>query len=295
MKVFSWNELDSLSRFVRSSDKKSALTIGGFDGPHIGHKALLDAVLAKGRTDGFLTGVVTFRFTDEFISKKNERKKKTDQTDRDNNNNFSGTISTSRLKTEVFDSLGFDFCLIIDFSEDFSKIKGIDFLKMLRESCSMQFLTVGSDFRCGYNLDTGVAEISDYAKQFGLEFFVCNQVLHDGMKVSSSTLRSFVREARFSEVNRLLVSPFSLDVRDFSWNPFTVQNDNSSVFNGLEVANDACFQILPKNGVYKVKVISVGKESEAGFVSKLYVESTFLRLEVPLEQGFVRPSKIIFI
>ena len=281
MKVFSWNELDSLSEFVHSSGKKTALTIGGFDGPHIGHKALLDAVLSK---KDFIKGVVTFRFTDEFVRKKTER---------GGGKNFSGTISTIFQKKQIFESLGFDFCLIIDFSQDFSKIKGIDFLKMLRESCSMQFLTVGSDFRCGYNLDTGVAEISVYAKQFGLEFFVCNQILHDGMKVSSSTLRSLVREARFSEVNELLVSPFALDVQDFEWKSFTVQNDNSSVFNGLEVANSSCLQILPKNGVYKVKVTSADKAD--AFESLLYVESTFLRLEVPLEHGFVKPCKIIFI
>ena len=201
MKIFTWNQLNELSDFVSqfctSNNKKSALTIGGFDGPHLGHKKLFDEVLKQ---NNCAKGIVTFRFTKEFVKFKK---------------NFSGSLTTFRLKMESFEKLGFDFCLVIDFSVEFSRIKGIDFLKMLRESCSMQFLAVGSDFHCGYNLDTGVAELSDYAKQTGLELSICEQVLTENYRISSSFLRNLVYEGNFSKVNELLVFPFAFASRYF--------------------------------------------------------------------------------
>lgn len=282
MKVFGWNELNQLSEFVKNSNfSRSALTIGGFDGPHIGHKTLFDEVLKK---NNCLKGIVTFRFTDEFIKRKN---------DKNHCDRFFGILSTTSMKNEIFASLGFDFCLIIDFSEKFSKIKGIDFLKILREFCSMQFLAIGSDFRCGHNLDTGVAEISTYAKQVGLEFVVCNQVLYEERKISSSAIRSLIYDACFSKANELLIKPFALDVNGFDWQISEKVYSNSSDSDCYEIANSECFQVLPKEGVYNVKVFYADKENEF-FRSFLYVESNFLRLEIPLEYSSVNPRKIIF-
>ena len=268
MKVFSWDDIDNLHEFCLSQKKKSALTVGGFDGPHRGHKKLFDSVLSK---KGMLHGVVTFDFTDEYIKHKRD---------------FLGELSTPRQKLEAFESLGFDFCLMIDFSSNFSRIKGIDFLKMLGKSCSMQFLAIGTDFRCGYNLDTGVAEISSYSKQVGLELAICDSVLFNGKRVSSSDIRQCIKNADFSTVDKLLVFPFYLDVSEIRWL-------DSSFNQGEKIAHRNSFQVLPKNGAYNVKVFCSDKASS--FTSVLYVESDFLRLEIPLEQDFKSIQKITFV
>ena len=92
---------------------------------------------------------------------------------------------------------------MIDFSEDFSKIKGRDFLDKLRKFCSMQFLAAGSDFRLGHNSDTGVAELSDYATQNGLELKVLDDVKLFGQRVSSSLIRKAVQEGDFALAKKL--------------------------------------------------------------------------------------------
>ncbi|MCR5699346.1 MAG: hypothetical protein K6G52_06870 [Treponemataceae bacterium] len=268
MRVFSWSELDDLAKFCFSQNKNSALTVGGFDGPHLGHKSLFDSVLQK---EDFLHGVVTFDFTDEYIKHKRE---------------FLGELSTVKQKLEVFENLGFDFCLMIDFSSNFSKIKGIDFLKMLGKSCSMQFLAIGTDFRCGYKLDTGVAEISAYSKQVGLELAVCDSVLFDGKRISSSDIRQCIKNADFSTVDKLLVFPFYLDVSEIRWL-------DSSFNQGEKIAHRNSFQVLPKNGAYNVKAICSDKAHS--FSTVLYVESDFLRLEIPLGQDFEPIQKITFV
>ncbi|MCR4790989.1 MAG: FAD synthetase family protein [Treponemataceae bacterium] len=270
MEIFHWKQLDLLKKYIDESGKKSAVTVGGFDGPHFGHMELMKNVLSQANC---LKGIVTFNFTQTYISFKK---------------NFRGELSTVKLKMKTFEKLGFDYCLLIDFSSDFSKIKGYDFLDLLRESCSMQFLAVGSDFRCGYNLDTGVAELSDYVKRFGLELKVCDQVLFEGKRISSSEIRQAVMEGDFSLANKLLVFPYSLDSSLFDWKP-DVQI-NSSVNQKVIIANKTSFQIIPKSGEYTVSVSCFDRD----FNSKLYVESDFLRLEIPLEQEESKIEMITF-
>ncbi|MGP1587795.1 MAG: FAD synthetase family protein [Treponemataceae bacterium] len=260
MKIFSWNELKSLNDYVFENKAETALTIGGFDGLHKGHISLINRVFDyKQSNEKVLCGAVTFIFNSEFIGMKTE---------------FSGELSTLRQKKQFFEKLGFDFMLIIDFSKDFSKINGSVFLNILKNCCSMQFLAVGSDFRCGHNADTGVAEISDYTKQFGLELAVCEPVLYKNERISSTGIRKSVLQGNITLVNKLLVFPYSLDTSEYEW------HFDSSGNQKFLIANRVGFQVFPKTGIYSVRVAGSDKE----FISNLYVESDFLRLEVPLEQ-----------
>ena len=103
-----------------------------------------------------------------------------------NPTDFSGELSTIDLKLEYFEDLGFDFVIVIDFSCDFSKMKGRDFLTFLKNSCSMQFLVAGSDFRCGYKLDTGILQISEFAAQNGVFFHVVAECLFEDLRNSKT-------------------------------------------------------------------------------------------------------------
>ncbi len=181
---------------------------------------------------------------------------------------------TERMKLEFLEKRGFDFCVMIDFSQDFSKIEGRNFLDQLRKFCSAQFLAAGSDFRCGHNLDTGVAELSDYSTRNGLELKVLDDVTLDGKRVSSSLIRGAVQDGDFAFARRLLGCPYRLDCSSLEWR--TSSSDSSLSL----IANGNTTQVLPKAGRYPVSVVFAGKKSSAFF----YAEGQFLRLEFPLEQ-----------
>lgn len=261
MKVYSWEDVQA------EAIGPSAVTVGGFDGMHLGHQALFDAVFEwKKKRAGaevlglqnVLAGAVTFtRSPGAFKSK-----------------DYPGDLMTEKMKLKYFEKRGFDFCVMIDFSQDFSKIEGRNFLDQLRKFCSAQFLAAGSDFRCGHNLDTGVAELSDYSTRNGLELKVLDDVTLDGKRVSSSLIRGAVQDGDFAFARRLLGCPYRLDCSSLEWR--TSSSDSSLSL----IANGNTTQVLPKAGRHPVSVVFAGKKSSAFF----YAEGQFLRLEFPLEQ-----------
>lgn len=271
MKVYSWEDVQAEVAaggiFGLESTGVSAVTVGGFDGMHLGHQALFDAVFEwKKKRAGaevlglqnVLTGAVTFRRSPGAFKSKD----------------YPGDLMTERMKLEFLEKRGFDFCVMIDFSQDFSKIEGRNFLDQLRKFCSAQFLAAGSDFRCGHNLDTGVAELSDYSTRNGLELKVLDDVTLDGKRVSSSLIRGAVQDGDFAFARRLLGCPYRLDCSSLEWR--TSSSDSSLSL----IANGNTTQVLPKAGRHPVSVVFAGKKSSAFF----YAEGQFLRLEFPLEQ-----------
>lgn len=275
IKVFSWDDVltssenpaSELGIFTKSG---SALSIGGFDGPHLGHRELFNRVFAfKQDNPSVKTGVVTFNFPPK-ASK--------------NPSDFIGELSSINLKLEYFEEIGFDFVVLIDFSCEFSKIKGRDFLIFLKNSCSMQFLVAGSDFRCGYKLDTDVSQISEFASQNGVSFNVVADCLFEEYRISSTIIRKFVQNGELEKASKLLGRPYALDVENAVYN---VNEETSQ----LQIANSSVTQVLPPVGEYKVLVTLADTST---FFSVMYVDSNLLSLEIPLEQKFQKLKKIKF-
>ena len=274
IKLFSWNDVlvaskdknHLLSQFTK---KGSALSVGGFDGPHLGHRELFQQVIDYKTKNNVVAGVVTFKFPPKATK---------------NPTDFTGELSTIKLKLEYFEDLGFDFVIVIDFSCDFSKMKGRDFLNFLKSSCSMQFLVAGSDFRCGYKLDTGILQISEFAAQNGVSFNVVADCLFEDFRISSTIIRKFVQNGKLEKASKLLGRPYALDLENAVYN---VNEETSQ----LQIANSSVIQLLPPVGKYQVKVTLADTST---FSSVMYVESTLLRLEIPLEQKLQKLKKIEF-
>lgn len=274
IKLFSWNDVllaskdknHLLSQFTK---KGSALSVGGFDGPHLGHKELFQQVIDYKTKNNVVAGVVTFKFPPKAAK---------------NPTDFSGELSTIDLKLEYFEEMSIDFAIVIDFSCDFSKMKGRDFLTFLKNSCSMQFLVAGSDFRCGYKLDTGILQISEFAAQNGISFNVVEDYLFQGKRISSTIIRDFVQKGELEKASKLLGRAYALDLR----NALVQENKETSQ---LQIANSSVIQLLPPVGKYQVKVTLADTST---FSSVMYVESTLLRLEIPLEQKLQKLTKIEF-
>ena len=277
MKVFSWEEASRVALDGgRQAFASSAVAIGGFDGMHLGHDALFSAVLEyRNSHPESSAGIVTFSRSPGVLK----------------NSLYEGDVSTERLKLEFFEKKSFDFCIMIDFSLDFSKIKGKDFLDIVRKFCAMQFLAAGIDFRMGHNSDTGVAELSCYARSCGLELKVLDDVVLKGKRVSSSLVRGAVREGDFDFASSLLGRPFCLDGL-----PLDFQEGGSSNATLSMIASRNTTQVLPEAGSFRVRVAFAGEDGYSQNVDAvLHVESSFLRLEFPPEQNLSRVERIEFI
>ena len=108
MHTFYWNRIDFTSN-TSVVEKNSALTIGSFDGPHIGHEALFEAVFEAAAKQKLVPGIVTFiRPLPSFKQ----------------SSSYIGDIATLPQRLAGYEKRGFQFVLLIDFSYDFARMSG---------------------------------------------------------------------------------------------------------------------------------------------------------------------------
>jgi riboflavin kinase/FMN adenylyltransferase len=191
MRVIDWSEIAAQT----SPSETSALTIGVFDGVHRGHQELIRLITAKKAE--FIPTLITFRKNPkEFLRKKE----------------FRGDILSLDQKLAIFEQLSIERVVLIDFSENFSKIDGRKFLDLVRNRLHPGFVAVGSNFRCGHRGDTGAIRLKALYHKAGIPVEVVVPVL-DGLRpVSSSRIRSAIAAGDFSASARFLGRNVEFDV-----------------------------------------------------------------------------------
>ena len=185
MQQINWNELERLCpdnglKSELAGGKRTAITIGVFDGLHRGHQALIAKITEK--APECLPTVITFR--------KNPKKLQ--------------EIISFEEKMALLNSLGISLAVIIDFSEHFSKIKGRAFIEALKKYLCPAYIGLGVNFHCGHHRDTNAVAFKALAENSGIEAEIIPPVLEGGLAISSSRIREALRAHRFEEASLLL-------------------------------------------------------------------------------------------
>jgi riboflavin kinase/FMN adenylyltransferase len=169
MQCLAWSQFlkNGLPKYERTS-----MTVGIFDGVHRGHQALIERIVSHNA--GYVPVVVTF--------KKNHK----------TNNQYQGDILTFQQKLDMFQKLGIQLVIVIDFTEEFMQMDGIEFLKILLKHGNIGFFAAGSDFRCGYQLNTDAAEIQRFFASNNIPSEIVPQVMEGSQPISSSRIRSAI-------------------------------------------------------------------------------------------------------
>jgi FAD synthase len=195
MKTLGWEEFEG--RALRGHPL--AATIGVFDGLHIGHRELIGRILRRDRDGERLASAV-------FTFKENPKRSTSPST-------YRGELATLAQKLELLSSASVDFCVLIDFSGDFSKLPGRQFLSILRDRGELRLLAVGSDFRCGRGLDTDSSAIRAFCEESSVGVELVDAVQWAGRPVSSSRIREAVLGGRLEEAESMLGRPYEIDMR----------------------------------------------------------------------------------
>ncbi|MBQ0050818.1 MAG: tRNA pseudouridine(55) synthase TruB [Treponema sp.] len=245
MKVYSWEQIANGKFDADFKNKGIAATIGSFDGSHLGHQALFDAVLAQ---KDLVPGVITF-------TKSLRGFKEGD--------NYIGDVVTLSQKLEDLMDKGFAYAVIIDFSEDFGKLKGRDFLNILVKNCGLKYLAEGKDFHCGYKGQVDMNMMAELGLSLGFRLDTIDSVLYKDAKVSSSRIRLCIQNKEFEDVNKMLQSPYSLDSSGYRWE---IQKNQK---NGVTLsAKRHGKQLVPSDGTYPVRVLVISNSSKSGEAQK---------------------------
>lgn len=232
--------------------EKTAMTIGVFDGVHRGHQILIKKIVQQGPNPT----VVTFRQSPKRVIRPEIA---------------GGTILSLEQKLEIFAGLGVSQTILIDFSENFSRLKGQEFIDLLISRGKLSYLVVGSNFRCGYQLDTDALGIKQLNDARGVETEVVLRVLEGACPVSSSRIRKAIAVGDLATAGAALGRNVALDLRGI----VPEQGEGGLWFDAASQG-----RIVPPEGRYPVVVYEMdiieGKKAEIRIEQgKIGIPSTF--------------------
>ena len=216
------------------SYKKSIVTIGTFDGVHIGHKKILEKIIHNSKIHDCESVVLTFFPHPRMILQENSEIK---------------LLNTVNEKIELFDNLGLDNLIIHPFDEEFSKLSAEEFVKtILVDQLKIKKIIIGHDHRFGRNRTANIEDLIIYGEKYNFEVEqISAQELND-IAVSSTKIRNSILDGNIELANNYLGYNyyFSGTVTKGKQLGRTI---NFATANINVIEN---YKLIPKNGVYIV-------------------------------------------
>ena len=170
------------------------LTIGNFDGVHVGHQEILKKLVKKAKELGLPSLVISFSVTPEtFFGRPKAR------------------INNFRDKHLLLESLGVDKHLLIRFNKSFSELRAAEFVnKVLVEKTGVRYCFVGDDFRFGKDREGDFSMLKKMSLEHNFALQKINGVSIGGLRVSSSEIRKMLTKGDFKSAETFLGRPFSI-------------------------------------------------------------------------------------
>ena len=230
MKIF--NNIQSYS-----PEKESILTIGTFDGVHIGHNKILTKLVEESKKNNLSSLIMTFFPHPRMVLQKSQEIK---------------MIDTIDEKIHLFEKTGVDNLIIQPFDENFSKIRAKEFVEeILVKKLKIKHIIIGYDHRFGKDREASVDDL----KKFGLNYMftveeIAAQEIHS-IAISSTKIRNAILKGEIKKCNEYLG-------RNFMLTGEVVHGDGLGKKINFPTANieiPEAYKIIPKNGVYLVKAI----------------------------------------
>lgn len=176
--------------------ESTVVTMGNFDGVHLGHRAILEQVVHSAQSKGFPSCVVTF-FPHPLKVLHPDR--------------APTMIQSLEDRQAEIEKAGIDFLQVVPFTLDLASVEADDFITgHLLERLRCRELFVGGDARFGKDRKGDVALLGKYAAQGAFHLHVLPAVGIEGKRVSSSRIRRRIEAGVMEEARRLIGRPFSI-------------------------------------------------------------------------------------
>lgn len=242
----------SLLNSKELKDKEAVITIGVFDGVHLGHQTLLKRVKEESiKLPSSISMVITFSSNPKPGKFRN--------------------IDTLRLRKEEVEKEGIDVFVVIDFSYEFSMISASGFIEMLTSLTTPKTVVVGEDFRFGNPSSSASAQdLGSIFHSLGIDTKVIIEkaiLTEGGEKISSTLVRRVIEKGETGCIPSLIGRKYRVDLMPC---PFRLEDG------ALVYGKDSIHQLLPPPGVYEVESLD-----ESGLICNglCYVEDDNLRFK----------------
>lgn len=225
--------INNIEDFPKS--ELTVVTIGTFDGVHLGHQEILNRVVTDAKSIGGKSVLITFWPHPRFILKKNDSDLK--------------LLSTFDEKVELLESIGLDYLIKIPFTPKFSNLSAEEFTKtILVESIGTKKLYIGYDHRFGNNREGDIEFLKQRGSEFGYKVFEIPRQDIDDIGISSTKIRSALFEGQIQLSNSLLG-------RNYEIRGTVVEGQKIGRGIGFPTANlqvAETYKLLPGDGSYAI-------------------------------------------
>lgn len=234
MKIF-----HSINEF--HSDKKTILTLGTFDGVHIGHSAILKKLTQNTNNGEFESTVLTF-----FPHPRMVLQGKSDLK----------LLNTINEKISLLENIGIENLIIHSFDEKFAELSAEEFAKtVLVDQLHIHKIIIGYDHRFGKNRTADINDLISFGTQYGFEVEQISAQEIDAISISSTKIRNALELGDIDLANQYLGYSYFLSGT-------VVKGKQLGRTIGFPTANidlEEAYKLVPKNGVYVVAAEIDGK------------------------------------
>jgi riboflavin kinase/FMN adenylyltransferase len=223
--------------------RRSAVTIGNFDGCHRGHQRILHRVVERARAADALAAVLTFFPHPARVLRPAEAP---------------ALLETLDQRLAAIGATGIDAVLVLPFTLELASVSAEDFVRrILVDTMAAQAALVGGDFRFGHGGAGDVKLLGELGERWGFATEIVRPVSEHGVVISSTAIRAAIREGRVEEARRMLGRPYALEgeIRAGTGQGRKLVVPTLNLATGQEV--------LPKNGVYATEAMVGGRTYRA--------------------------------
>jgi riboflavin kinase/FMN adenylyltransferase len=211
-------------------------TLGFFDGVHLGHRFLIEQVINEARVMELPSIVITFdRHPREVLHQDYQPE----------------LLTTLDSKITLLEHTGVNRVVVLRFDETMAQLSAKDFMtRVLRDQLNVVKLVIGYDNRFGHNQSEGFDDYVQYGREMGMDVMHSSAFKLNGIEISSSVVRSFLKEGEIELANRCLGYPYTITGK-------VVDGYKIGRKMGYPTANldtQSSGQLVPADGVYATKV-----------------------------------------
>ncbi|MEC8884065.1 MAG: bifunctional riboflavin kinase/FAD synthetase, partial [Bacteroidota bacterium] len=222
--------------------KGTVVTIGTFDGVHLGHRKIIDRLLASAQSNDLESVVLTFFPHPRMVLQKDTGIK---------------LINSIDERIALLEASGLDHLIIHPFTKAFSRLTAEEFVKdILVDQLKARKVIIGYDHRFGRNRNANIEDLKAFGTQYDFEVEEISKQDVDDVAVSSTKIRKALNEGDLTKANEYLGYPFML-------NGIVSRGKGLGKKFNYPTANlkiEETYKLIPAKGVYVARASINGKE-----------------------------------
>lgn len=233
--IFILNTFQSI--FDYNKNKKSILTLGTFDGVHIGHQKILQKLVKEANSNGLESILLTFFPHPRMVLKQDEKIQ---------------LLNTIEEKSKLIEETGIHNLIIHPFDSTFSELSAEDFVKkILIDKLNLAKIIIGYDHKFGKNRSADINDLIILGKKYNFEVEQISAKEIDDISISSTKIRKALLNGKIELATSYLGHNYSLfgSVIEGKKIGRTINYPTAN----LKISED--YKLIPKNGVYVVSSV----------------------------------------